>query len=343
MIEAPPDIKLRKRLFWIVFALGLGISISGFILEKIATYSLLDYRGIKFGSYGFNLAQIPPRKELGDKKVVVLFGNSVYQYGSIPSLMKDIIEEKGDPIVLMNMAQVSATAYDYLVQAGKIVDDRPDLVVFNLYYWTYFTTPKFATNCDQMVFDGDVIKVLPGSFYRRYFTFKTAFPAFISSVVPLKRLDPIIRWEFKLRDWLPGWFLKWVSYPHLNIDQERGELQYVQRSLLNVQQEKIVFSEILALQREFLNVLDQHHIPVLFIWQEASDDAQAEMFDVINQIIAEHKNAMWVDLRHYYEKDDFEDKIHPKRGKGVHDYAIRHYTAITQALEHFEKQRSPAQ
>ena len=61
MINQPSDIKLRNQLFWIVLALALCIILVGFVAEKIATYSLLDYRGIKFGSYGFNLAEIPPR------------------------------------------------------------------------------------------------------------------------------------------------------------------------------------------------------------------------------------------------------------------------------------------
>lgn len=330
--------KFQQRIFWCVFILGVGIVLAGFLVEELGNYSLLDYRGIKFGSYGFNLAKIPKRENLGGKKVVVLLGNSVYQYGSIPSLMKNIIEERGSNIVLMNMAQVSATVYDYLIQAGKIVHYHPDIVVINIFYWTYFTTPRFATNCDQMAFDIDVLRALPRSFYVRYFNFKKAVSSILSTVIPLKRVDSIVRWEFKLREWLPEWFFKWVSYPHLNILVERGELAYIQRVSLTSEEEEILSEEILQTQRELMDVFRRFNIPVLFIWQEASTKGDLEIFEEINAMIEQDDNAIAVYYKDYWVDELFDDDVHPGKGE-VDRYALRHYNAIMGALDYFEKHK----
>lgn len=332
------NFKFQQRVFWCGLILGVGIVSAGFLAEALGSYSLLDYRGIKFGSYGFNLAQIPKRENLDGKKVVVLLGNSVYQYGSIPSLMKNIAEERGDNVVLMNMSQVSATIYDYLIQAAKIVHYRPDLVVVNIYYWTYFTTPRFATDCDQMAFDPQVRRALPPSFYTRYFDFRTAVSSMISTAIPLKRIDPILRWEFKLRERLPEWFLKWTSYPHLNIPVERGEFNYIQRMSLTSQEEQIRTEEILQTQQELMDIFRRFHIPVLFIWQEASTEEDSDVLKAIDAMIQQDENAMSVYYKDYWNDDLFDDSVHPGKNE-VDRYALRHYNAIVQALEHFEKQK----
>ena len=323
--------KFKKKVFWITLAIACCLVLSGFVVEKIASYSLLKYPGIKFGTFGLHLARIPTREELGHKNLIVLLGNSVYQYNGIPTMMQQIADENHNPLAFMNMAQVSSTVYDNLAQAAKVITTHPDLVVISFNEGTFSLKPKFKTDCTQFLFNPDVFQYMPVSFYFRFFTYQTGIDAVLSTLIPLKRVDPLICWKAKLRDRLPGWFLKWLSYPNLSI-ATGGIVNTVQMIKL----EKTPNEEKFIAFQELLDMLQKNKIPVLFIWQEAlTKEEKNSIYDVIKNMIEKRDNTSFVDLTSYWNQNDFVDMLHPTPEEAPR-YAMRHYHAVSQALAFFE-------
>ncbi len=332
MIEDNREKRLRNRIFWTALTIAFMTISSGFIVENGFNYSLLTYPGIKFGSYGFQLAQIPSREQLGNKKLVILLGNSVYQYNDIPKYMQGIADELNAPVAFMNMAQIASTIYDYLAQAAKIVNWHPDMVVICMNEGTFSFDPRFKTDSDQIVFDPEVLKNMPASFYFRYFNYNTAVECALSTPIPLKRIDPLIRYNFRLYHLLPEWFLKWLSYPNDVNSKMRGNIKAIQMTQL----EKSTGEEKFIVLREVLDIFQEHRVPVLFIWQEArqSGDFGVE-YETIKDIIQSRNNALFADLTSYWNKETFVDTIHPNQQEEPR-YAVRHYLLISKALAFFE-------
>ena len=313
--------------------IGTCVILSGFIVENVASYSLLQYPGIKFGSYGFQLAQIPEKSKLHNNRLVVLLGNSVYQYNFVPKHMQQIADAHGGTVSLMNMAQVSSTIYDYLVQSAKVVNSHPDLVAIAMNDGTFSVDPRFKTDCDQFVFDPTVFKNLPREFYFHVFSYQTAVDSMISTFIPLKRVDPLIRWKVKLRDRLPSWFLKWVSYPYLNIMTEgERKAKTIQMTQLKTMEE----NEQLFALKTLTAIFSKHRIPVLFIWQEANRGEYSSPYKMVRQFANDKKNIIFTDLAPYFDKKNFVDSLHPT-AEETPRYAQRHYDAIQNALNLFER------
>ena len=329
------DGQQRRNIIWITFTIAFVTILSGFIIERALSYDLRTYPSLKFGHFGFQLAQIPSKKEIGNKKSIVLLGNSVYQYNNIPKYMQQITNELNNPIVFMNMAQVSSSIYDYLAHAARIVNTHPDMVVICMNEGTFSFDPRFKTDSDQIVFNPDVLKNLSAAFYFRYFTYQTATETALSTVIPLKRVDSILRYTFGLRQWLPAWFLNGLSYPYdMNIPAHCN-VKAIQMTELK----KTAGEEKFIVLQEVLGIFQKYKIPVLFIWQEASVQGDPVLYARIKKIIEGSDNAIFVDLTSYWSKGTFIDTIHPNQEEEPR-YAFRHYLVASKALSFFEHKGS---
>ena len=335
------DAKLTRKLFWIVAFLGCLIIVLGHVIEYLGRFSPLETGVMKFGTYGIYLVQIPPKEALNGRNSVILLGNSVYQYSGVTLEMQKIADKSNSNIQFVNLAQVSSSIYDYLIQSAKAVNAHPDLVVININQVTYNQKPKFKTDAEQIAFDRDIRKVLPLSFYLRHFTYQSALSSMISSLMPLKRVDSIVRWEFKLRDKLPAWFFSWVSYPFLNTAMELAEANPSRNTIQRTDLPSMELAEIIAAQKELLNIYQKHRIPLLFINQETSGGFDPAVLEAIKELISNDGNAILVDYQSYWNEDQFLDFIHPL-DRDIEPYAQRHFRAVINAMDFFAIQRGAA-
>ena len=322
---------LKQRLFWgilvgliVLYGIGRGI-------EKVGQYSLLERNDIKFGSYGFYLAQIPEYQEGDAGKNIVLLGNSVYQYCGVPKAMTKLANKKDLDFTFFNMGQTAASVYDNLLQSAKIVNKKPDLVVISLIHESFAGDPKFKTDAHQMAFDLNVIKHIPRSFYQRYFTLNTGASALLSSLFSIKKLDSILRWEINIRDRLPKWFFKKISYPHLNVLNERKFRGDIFRFFQRPKGAQLDFAEKQAVFQELVAVYRKTKTPVLFILQERQTGDGDEIKDLIVNSIKNESSMYFVDLRHYWSKDKYRDSFHPHDDE-VLNYAARHLNEVIKVI-----------
>lgn len=300
------------------------IIISGFIFECIFQYPLSSYNGIKFGSYGFYLAQLPPTPPQ-DKRIVML-GNSVYQFNGIPNIIQEIVDKRAQPWHVYNMAQVGSTLYDYLLQSARVIKFKPDILIFSINQGTLSFRPAFKTDSVTMLFEKDVLEALPPNALNLLKNHVDFLDLGLSSLFRLKRMDPMIRWQFKLRRYIPNGYLKWISYPLINTGVIGLDKTVQMRDF-----EQSPQIETHAVLKSILEMLNNHHIPSIWIWQEAKD---SQIPPDIDKLIKNYPLTTTYDFGHYWNEARFVDSIHPGHDE-EYTYALRHLTAIEQGIQGF--------
>jgi len=325
--------KLRNRLFWGILAFVGLLGLWSHHHESLLKYDLLadrSHKVMKHFRIGFNLGTAP---EKGSTPRVVLLGNSTYHTQPTPKIMREIADREGVDVELINMAQSGTRMYDYLVQLPKVLELKPDLVVVPFFSYTFSRDyPNFATNANQMAFDPDVISRLSPDFYQRSFTVQDALDSAISSAFPIKRNEPILRWD-KYRKWaygrekiLPPWFVNHFDYPTLLTPRTmkavavRHESKDVDPPVDDAEQ----------LIREFLSVARAEGVRVLLIWQQSNGFVPSLDY-AIKQACGDFDNVAFVNLQDEWNEEEFVDRCHAKK-EFLETYAQRHFDVIAAEL-----------
>src|SRR5262245_64220306 len=346
--EKAPDHQLRAVLFWALLCAAAAIPALSHYCQWLASYALNDQDSstgevtvgtLQHGSYGFYLGEFPARRP--NHSLVVLFGNSVYQNWGIAERMQARADREERSVDFVNCAMTGSGIHDHLVELAKVVRHKPDLVVisfinlaFTADYGRLDALPRFRTDADQMAFDPDVIQVMPGSFYRREYNLDSACHALVSSLVPLKRMDPILRAELRrqLEDdlGLPSWFFKALSVPTLNLT--RDWLDQPRPDAGGCPEASRPYPETAELLGEIIAVARSHNVGLLFLRQESGPPfTQPDILPELRRACATYDKAHVVDLIHHYDAANMPDGVHPYRG--ADQYADRHYQAVMDALE----------
>ncbi|MFH1747326.1 MAG: hypothetical protein ABIG44_09820 [Planctomycetota bacterium] len=324
----PPDRALRRAVFWIVLAV-IGVAITtAHLLEEYMSYDVGPMLQMQVGSYGNALVHYS--KAAPPKKMVVILGNSVYQGHSVVKYMDRFAKEEQRAIQFINLATTGAGISDYVVQAASAIQHKPDMIVICLADCTFLPEgPKFRSDADQQAFEPGILRSVPWSFYPRHFDLITGGGSIVSSVFPLKRLDPILRSRLSRHKRFPKVLSRHIHFPHLNLvaDQRIRNRERGQRADLPPMDD---YRETMV---ELMDVLKGGDVPTLFIWQENAPVSRSdEIRTTIAEVIKAYDFAAIVDFSSRWNPEQFGDRNHPVRHH-YKAYSHRHYEAICAALD----------
>jgi hypothetical protein len=326
----PADASLRRRVFWAVLAGSLLLVAASHASARWFAYPLEPGEPLVHGGYGLGLAAPAPA---GEAPRVVLLGNSVYQREDTPRLMQRLAALRGQPLELLNLAQVGSGLEDYLVQAAWTADEPRDLTVVCLGYVSVCeTTPRLRTDAAQYACDPRVAGRLPLSFYRRNFTASGAAASASAALLPHQRIDPILRYQLRESALArPAFLYDRLRFPTLNLGRNRINTRFLRGEASGFdwwsrppeQGWRAACDELLALLGELG--------PVLLVWQEARPGPYP--VDVVPSLqeVARAHGATFVDLSAAWSPERFRDPIHPTHEERPRQ-ALRHLEAILAAL-----------
>jgi hypothetical protein len=350
--DCQPDRRLRALLFWIVMSLAGVIGLISRYCEHFYSYDLnfrnpatgqKTSRPLPYGSYGFLLGKIAPT--CAGRRKVVLLGNSVYQTCGVVEWMQERANAEDRRIDFYNLAMTGSGIHDYLVELAKVVRHKPDLVVISFINWAFTTDvggkeilPRFRTDAEQMAFDPDVVRVLPLTFYRREFTLDRACGAAVSWLLPLKRLDPMVRRDAQLAiaRWLPvpQWFWMHFDFPTLNLAADWMKEHRLTAAPCPAAAR--AYPETHEVLDELVEVAHRHQVPVLFIRQESGPAfAWPDVMPELHTSCRNYAKAFLVDRMHYYSSQQFPDQVHPAPAARAW-YAQEHYRVIRDVLDRLQ-------
>lgn len=288
LASVPPDLVLRRRVFWTVLTLALGFVAASQGLERWMSYPLNRPSGsasrgprpgtIRHGSYGFPLARYAFAPGF---RSVVLLGNSVYQSRRFPRYMQQLADRERRRLAIYDLAQTGAGIHDIVVQSAAVLPRHPDLLVvsvFGLSFTSDFeeagSLPRFRTDADQMVFDPAPARALPWSFVRRELDHASMADALLSTVLPAKRLDTPLRVAIgnTLGLAMPGHsaspLLAQFAWPQLNIAAD-----WLERAKGPARSEADLhprpYPETEQILEELVGMAARYDVRLLVIWQEA--------------------------------------------------------------------------
>ena len=331
------DRALRDRVFWSLVAIVAGFLAAGHLVHRAMSYNLSRSQAIRHGSNGLTLGRVEERGD--DRPTVVLVGNSVYQFYGTSWLMKNLAKQEGRPIRFINLAQTAAGAGDYVIQVAKGLAYRPDVLVVCITHVTFSREdPFFRTDVRDMAFDPDVLGTVPLSFLRRHYDAASASECVASWLVPLKRIDPVIRHDLAARMGavLPPWFLQPLRFPTLNLPaawaaaDERAEDEVRARAVQIWNAPP--YDDYEQCLEEMIGMARSKGVPILFLWQEAAPAPSGpEVLSALRRLCEAHDGAHLVELQHHWDPLRFPDRLHPGLEE-TEPYARRHYEAILRVL-----------
>jgi hypothetical protein len=287
------------------------------------------------GSYGAYLARCPPRP--AGSRTVVLLGNSVYQSYGIAEKMQALANREGANVCFVNFAQTGSSIFDYLVQFAHVISLKPDLVVLS-FINNAFTDlradgghqPRFRTDADQMVFDWEVVKRLPFSFYAREFTLDELCTSLVSTLLPIRRVEVIRRADL-FKDFArekPAWIDQLVPVPGLNLV---GDWSRANPGLANGDPVR-AYPQLPQLLVELAQMVKKAGVPLLLLRQEAGEwDARPDVLPQLTELARESSLINVRDLHQLQPDERLEDGVHPDKSHSL-AYATRHYREIVSIL-----------
>ncbi|MBI3269084.1 MAG: hypothetical protein HYZ53_08675 [Planctomycetes bacterium] len=329
--QLPAAPALQRRVLRLVLGVSLATLALGFLVLHRFSYTLPeDGSPLRYGTYGFSLARFPTPEQ--GKLTVAVLGNSVYQGCGIVERMQRMSDEMDLGMRFLNYSQCGSGISDHVVQAAKLVDADPDLLVVALIPATFEgSLPRFRTDADQMAFDLGPLRVLSTDFYRREFTLQAAADSALSSLLPFRRLDAILRNQSirqgPVGGLLPDWLLRRLTFPTLNLGEDWLRPRPGGRRAKYTYSGYPDSTEVLD---ELLRVVRGAGIPLLFIWQE-NGIVKPDLLPALHARAARDPGVRVADFQDFWNDRDFSDWVHPA-GPARDACARRHFTAIAQAL-----------
>jgi len=340
--------ELRHRVFWTVLALIALAAILGHLSENYLSYEI-NYRPgeseniacdhLPMGSYGLYLARYP-REKSPDLRRVVLLGNSIYQYCGVAERLQELANQSGAGVEFVNLAQTGSGIHDYIVQLASVADHRPDLAVvtfINLAFTTDYShhtnaLPLFRSDSDLLACEPRVVRVLPGSFYRREIERGKLSRALLATICPLIRLDTVLRVEVSRRLGLDriSWFQK-TFVPTLNL---AADWQDWHRAWLEqeIYEHEVAYVTTPQLLDELIQVARERDIGILFLRQESGPEyRRPDVMTQVRKACRSYDQAFAVDLIDEYREEEIIG-VHPV-AEAVPQYADRHYEVIIRYLD----------
>lgn len=329
-----PDRSLRRSAFWVVLV-GTACAIAAaHLLEAHLSYDAVAAGRMRHGSSGAALARYS--KAAPPAQAVVIIGNSVQQAHGIVPCMDKFAKQEQRPIQFVNLALTGAGISDYVIQAATAIRYQPDLIVVYLAECTFLPLgPKFRSDVDQQAFEPAALEAVPWSFYARHFNLASAGASVVSSVFPLRRLDPILRNKLARMNRFPKVLTRHLHFPYLNLVSDyraraRGRAQRVIGGAWHTLPPVEDYRETMI---ELIEVLQRGNIPTLFIWQENqptrhSDEIRATITDLITGC----DFATLADFGLLWNPELFRDRIHPTT-EHREAYSRRQYEAIRAVLD----------
>lgn len=332
---------------WLMAACAITVGASHG-LQSLLSYPLDEGRPglgiVRDGSYGFYLAKVRPRLARGwprpDRRQVILLGNSVEQTCGVVPRMQDRADAENAGVAFHNLAQTGSGIHDHIIQAAAVVGLKPDLLVVSVSSVAFTSDwvrrnsiPRFRTDVDQMAFDPGILSRVPASFYRREFDLHSAAPAIVSALVPIRRMDSVLRVRLaRVADGHGcGSVPKLFSYPTSNLAEDWSGRRRAGRKMRGGQAPR-AYPATGRLLEELAEVAGRARVPLLVLRQEAGPSYEEP--DVTPQLEAMGKawpQVKVADLRGRYRHGEYVDEIHPAEAH-VDDYAARHWAAIRAAL-----------
>jgi hypothetical protein len=327
------DDRLRKRVFWVVLIGSIVFVAANHGLERLMRYDIdAAQPNVKWGSYGLALARYDRAED--PRPVVLMVGNSVYQNHAIPAEIQAIADAEGLDARFVNYAVVGSSINDQIVQAARgISTGRPALLVVCMASGTFRDSGFiFRTAADRLAFEPGVASRIPRRFYPMNFGLRSGTAAFMSSVVPLRRTGPILRYELHLDRVIGNRAHRLLSFPHMN---KANELR--RRPDAPVQNALRMMPGTADRIRQLVETAHHDDIPILFIWQQcdfANDVVLGQLeaaADANPMVFVENLQPRWSD-------DEFRDRIHPTE-EYRSAYARTHFDAIARVWRELDEGR----
>ena len=335
--DRPGDHQLRRTVFWWVLALAAtGVALAHLLEWKLSYRVGVDSSVIRHGSYGFTLARYAPTDP--PRRTVVLLGNSVYQVCEIVPRMQRLADEGRKSLRLVNLAQTGAGIDDYLVQAGKVLRDRPDLLVVSLIPAAFDRAlPPFRTDANLMAFDVGPLMHLPLGFYVSQFDHNALADAAVAALMPFPRLDPVLRATSRAPSLAPAWALRRLGFPTLNLtaDWLAAPTQAHPEGFPSGRS----YAGSGLLIHELVSMTRSAGVPLLLIWQEYQTAEPDLLPELQAEAVANAGYVSLVDLHRFWSANDYSDSVHPVESHRD-AYAARHFNAVLQALTPPETRRT---
>lgn len=316
-----------KRLGYWLLTLLFVLSLSAYFFENWISYSFDNYSYIRFGHYGFYLAKFSNQTKDKDQKLIAIISNSVYQHLPIAKEMEKIASENGKSYKFLNLAQTGSGLNDFLLHEVKALSLKPDLIVIALENLAFDKAmPRFRTDTFNDLYSLLYLNSLSNSYYQS-FTIEQNINFLISQVFRWKRLEPYLRWRSRLFDYFPSWFLSRMDYP---LDLLSPGWRILEPQISGPKEVRMRDDTNETLQ-EMIRMATKEKIPLLIIRQEENWNGK---YDPLSSLLLHTKGRAgvgFVDLKDFWKESDFKDSIHPKM-ELVHDYALRHFTAIDEFI-----------
>jgi hypothetical protein len=355
-VAAPPTPPAAFHVLARRIALGVaaGLFLGSHALQSWMSYASFEARGpdrfesrpTRYGSYGVSLTRFPQRPP--GSRTVVMLGNSVYQACQIVETMQEWANRDRENVCFVNLAQTGSGIYDYIVNFARAMQLKPDLVVISFINLGFTATtpdggslPNFRTDADQMVFDPDVLSWLPRSFLRREFSFDALCSSLVSTLLPVRRLDPILRatlyQALERRNLVPGWIKRLGPVPALNLAGD-----WLARTARTARVRAVALPQTAQLVSELLEMACATGTPLLLLRQQSGPpDDTPDVIPLLRSLTAGRPGVWTVDLRHHFAANDYIDYVHPHhRARAA--YAQLHYRAIMPVLSATHGKASPA-
>jgi hypothetical protein len=153
-----------------------------------------------------------------------------------------------------------------------------------------------------------------------------------SSIFPLARLDPILRFKLMRHRHFPLFLSRHFAFSQLNLVSDRWarDRARARRDAGRIGPRMYDYRETMI---DLLEVLKHGDAQVLFIFQENDATPLAEeTMATVKEVIRRYEFATAADFGPLWRSELFSDRIHPKSAHRE-AYARRHYQAICAVLD----------
>jgi len=299
-----------------------------FILHFIP-HGQVDVTGdqrMSFYTYSLPFTKMPPKK---DVPRVILMGNSVWETTKVASCLLQFEKKSLRRFEIGNFSLSGTSWGDYLFVYNYIRKFHPDLIVVHVYPMTFAVEkPLFRHKAHYLIFTPEMKELRHPQILKAYSN-DELLESLMYSYFPVYRSFLVGKHHLHLR--VGELVEEWSGIPVMNILpdvilKKLPPLDEVESDMASAELEQswqwLVF---------LIEQMERDQQKAVFILQETALEP-LHIYERLDGLFADKKYVTLQDVRRFYKKDEFRDKVHPNDKEGSLKAAFRLMKIINEHL-----------